>query len=298
MRNLLSSFLLLCFIFCSSVLHAQYTGQTFNITVSSGYQVENSSWSIAGNTAGTNPNVYSELKWKKLQSVLVQAHASWRFYKAFRIGVDVSRAYTQSGKVTDTDYGQDNRQDPVYHGVFKDDKGNTSMVHAVLSYTFVHPHYTITPSLGYVYNRQALYVLPSDANTPADLHSTYTATWKGAVAGVSASLMANRRIILIPAFDYYQLQYDAKANWNLITQFQHPVSFTHTANGYALAPSLRVQYTCNAHTKIFIKGNYTYWNTGHGTDVLYLNSGETDHTQLNAAKRDGMALTAGISYGW
>ena len=298
MRFLRASILLPVLIFICAFANAQQVTPRFSISVGGGYQVENSNWSIAGNSNGTNPNIYSELMWKKLQSPTVQASASWRFYKAFSLRAGFSRAFIQSGKVTDTDYGKDDRQQPVYNGVFKDDKGNITAYTATLAYTFSHTRYTLTPLLGYMYNRQALYVLPADAGTPADLNTTYTARWQGATIGLEATWLANKHFSLTPSVQYYQLQYDATANWNLITQFQHPVSFTHAANGFAIAPGVQAAYHINAHTQIFLNGHYTHWDTGHGRDVLYLTSGEVDHTRLNEVKRDDTGVAAGITFSW
>ncbi|SCC19051.1 hypothetical protein GA0116948_104148 [Chitinophaga costaii] len=272
--------------------------EKINLYAGAGYQNSNSRWSIAGNSNGGNPNIYSELIWKNLQSATVQVGGTYRFYKQWGLRAEYGEAFIQGGRVTDTDYGADNRQQPVYKGVFKDDKGHFTSFHAALTYTFQLHHWYLTPMLGYVYNRQALYILPSHAGDPSDLHSTYNARWQGLLVGVEAMFYAGKRMTICPSLQYDPLQYDATANWNLITQFSHPKSFTHAANGYTLQPALQVNYTVHTHVKIFARAQYAYWKTGHGTDKLFLTTGETDVTQLNGVIRHEGGALLGIMFTW
>ncbi|HEY0272706.1 MAG TPA: hypothetical protein VGC22_05935 [Chitinophaga sp.] len=290
-------FLFCLFLWCMPIgLLAQ---QKFSLYAGTGYQGGNSRWSIAGNSNGTNPDIYSELIWKNLQSVTLQAGAAYRFYRQWGLRVEYAEAFLQSGKVTDTDYGADHRQQPVYNGVFKDNKGHLTTFDAALTYTINLPgKWSLTPSLGYVYNRQALYILPASINDPANLHSTYTARWQGLLAGVEAAFQVSRRLGITPSLQYDQLRYNAVANWNLISQFRHPVSFTHTANGYTLRPAAQVYYTVNAHTKLYLQGHYAYWDTGHGADQLFLATGETDHTRLNGVTRHEGGAGLGVLFSW
>ena len=104
----------------------------------------------------------------------------------------------------------------------------------------------------------------------------------------------NKKLELETQLSYYQLNYHAKANWNLIAEFQHPVSFTHSAKGYALTSKLNLSYTVTARTSLLLGGTYSYWTTGKGTDTLYLANGNINTTILNGVNRNGYGVTFGI----
>lgn len=269
--------------------------QKLSLYVAPGYQVANSRWSIAGNSNGANPNIYSELIWKNLQCANVQAGIGYQ-YKQWGVRFNYNGSFIQSGDVTDTDYGADNRRQPVYEGVFQDDKGYLLNIDAAITYTFHLHGVDLTPMLGYVLSKQNLYVLPKQASDPANLRSTYNAKWQGLLTGVEAVFPLGKRFALTPSLYYYQLHYTADANWNLITQFQHPRSFAHKANGYALKPALRLDYKLHSYLSIFLKGDYAYWNTGKGTDELFLTSGQVDYTQMNGARHQEGGVALGVAF--
>src|ERR1700760_133854 len=85
------------------------------VAVSSGYERENFHWSIAGNSAGQDPNVYSELKWRNAGGVFTGVDLQWKVWKRWRVIASGSKTFTRSGSMADTDYGLDNRNDVLYH---------------------------------------------------------------------------------------------------------------------------------------------------------------------------------------
>jgi hypothetical protein len=147
---------------------------------------------------------------------------------------------------------------------------------------------TICP--GYTFNRQAFYLLPADAFTPAGLKSTYTATWKGLMLGTSLREKITDKIYMEPAFRYYQLKYNAAANWNLIPQFSHPLSFVHSANAFGVATSLKLGYS-----RVYLHIQYSYLATGRGTEHLYLAAGGDQVTQLNGAVQNEVRIAIGVN---
>src|SRR5882757_1942569 len=75
--------------------------QKLTFSLSSGYQSEDFRWSIAGNSQGTNPNIYSELKWKSLSGPVLGMELGWRFWRSFVLRSSFSRLFIVSGAVTD-----------------------------------------------------------------------------------------------------------------------------------------------------------------------------------------------------
>src|SRR5579872_5644226 len=88
------------------------------IELYTGYEQENFHWSIAGNSAGTNPNVYSELKWRSVGGVSAGVGLQWEVWKRWRFFATGSRVFIRRGTLTDTDYGLDNRHDVLYNEQF------------------------------------------------------------------------------------------------------------------------------------------------------------------------------------
>ncbi len=277
---------------------AQVKKEKNNIALSlfSGYQTDNLRWSIAGNIQGTTPNILSELKWKKLQSIVVGGEVKWNIWKGLMIDGYFSQSYIVAGKVTDTDYGEDNRTAPAYYGYFNSNKGGATSVRLMAGYALLlHKKITVTPWLGYTANSQSLYLLPNDANTPASLKSTYATTWNGAVAGIDLKAHVANKVFIQPSILYYQIKYTGKADWNLISIFQHPLSFKDVANGFSIQPSFKISYQFAKQASVYFTGEYFYWDTGKGTDDLYLSAGPTVPTQFNEAERNGFVAAAGIS---
>src|ERR1700754_2528570 len=72
------------------------------VQVLGGYRQENFRWSIAGNSLGQDPNVYSELKWRGVSGVSTGAELSWEIWRRLVVAAEGSRMFTSSGTVTDT----------------------------------------------------------------------------------------------------------------------------------------------------------------------------------------------------
>src|SRR5436190_22045346 len=72
-----------------------------------GFTSEDFQWSIAGNSKGHNPNIYSELTWKKLRGPYFNLSSEWNFWKAFIAKGEFGYATIISGHVTDRDYEGD-----------------------------------------------------------------------------------------------------------------------------------------------------------------------------------------------
>src|ERR1700761_1798436 len=110
-------------------------GSPFCVTAMTGYQRFGLRWSIAGNSAGQDPNVYSELKWKGVGSVSSSLDVVWRAPRRWVVFASGTRVSTVSGRVSDTDYGADNRMDPVYGQHFNGGHGNAYGVGGGIGYT-------------------------------------------------------------------------------------------------------------------------------------------------------------------
>lgn len=239
------------------------------LSVGSGYGQQNLRWSIAGNS-----NVLSELRWERVGGPVTSFCADWNFVGGWKLDVGYEHMFFSSGKVYDTDYDEGN---VTYDEQFRAGKGGAGRWRAGLGYKILlKDKFSITPSVGYGMFDQSLYLFGVN-----DLNSTYKTEWKGPYAQILSSIGLTKKLFTNVSLAYNQVQYKASANWNLISMFNHPESFRHTANGYGIDANASLMYRASKMHSIGIKGSYSSWQTGRGVDELYLATGGVQQTQLN-----------------
>ena len=273
---------------------AQRIENNLQMSLSAGRQAENFNWSIAGNISGQSPNVLSELKWRNVSGLNYSASLQWNFWKKLVLTGGYSRTSVSSGNVSDIDYTADNRTQPNYNQNFSDNKGYSSAWFAGAGFAIIdNNRIYLTAFAGYGINRQSLFIVDLTGQFP-NLNSSYDAQWKGPFLKVKSSVRIWRNLKLAADVTYNQVTYSAQGDWNLISQFQHPASYRHSAKGYGVNFAGNLIYCITA--RIVINAGYSYfnWQTGNGTDQLYLSSGQVDKTQLNGVYRNGHLIGGGI----
>jgi hypothetical protein len=262
--------------------------QKVNFTLLSGYQSEDFRWTIAGNIQGTDPNIYSELNWSGLAGAVLGVEADWNFWKRFHVHTVYSHLFIHSGSVTDMDYQGNNRTDRSYYGAFDANKGMSFSWRTTLEYDIWSSGiFTLTGALGYALHKQSLFLLSSDSmGTAEGLHSTYDTRYQGLVAGVRGKISIGKRFSLEGSLMYDRVSYRGQADWNLISTFQHPLSFEDKANGFNLEGGLQWSYYPSRNWAVFLSGDVLHGETGHGTDWLYLQNGQNIPTRFNEAVRN------------
>ena len=290
------------FIFLSSIalnFHfalAQNIEKKVQLSLSAGQQQEDFHWSIAGNSNGQNPNVLSELKWKNISGLNYAAALKWNIWKNISLYADYNHQLIKSGTVNDMDYSGNNRNAPVYTGNFNDNKGYTSSFNSGAGYVvFNNNLFSLIPYIGYGTSTQSLYLVDLTGQFPT-LNSTYRANWNGPFVKVSSSVRLTRLLKLTGNITYNQVNYNAQGDWNLINEFQHPVSYRHDAKGYGLNANAGLAFGITHNIALNISYSYFSWETGTGFDQLYLATGQIDKTQLNGAVFNGFNISGGIDF--
>jgi hypothetical protein len=285
-------------ILCARLAYAQQADSKLQVDIGTGYQKENFRWSISGNIKGQNPNVLSELKWTNIGGQNVATAVSYNIWKCFVVYSDYSYQFISSGTVNDSDYDADNRGNNTYSQTFNANKGSASLWNLGAGYIIFNKYrFSMIPYIGYGESKEVLRLLDRGGTSPG-LNSSYGPQWKGGFAKVSSSLTMALKLKFKADVTYHQVSYNSNGNWNLITSFQHPVSYRHHAKGYVIAAGGKLNYQVANHLAIQIGGSYFTWQTGNGTDLLYLNNGQIDQTQLNGVSRVGFGVSGGVSWGW
>ena len=290
------SFVLAIILCCVGMGYGQDLEKKLQVSVSVGAQEESLNWSIAGNSSGQNPNVLSELKWKNVASFNFSGELRWNVWNRVMIYGSYNRSRITSGDVSDIDYAGDNRTQSTYNQSFTDNKGNTNAWYAGAGYMiFNNSRFSLTPYVGYGINKQSFYILDNTGQFP-DLNSSYFTRWKGPFIKITSSVQLINSLKIAADITYNQVNYNAQGDWNLISQFQHPISYTHMASGYGVNAGARLVYQIMPNVGVHIGYNYFNWQTGNGTDMLYLSSGQVDKTQMNGVYRKGYWVSGGFAF--
>lgn len=279
-----------------------FTNKSFtqvNLSANSGFFTQNFNWSVAGNYAGQNPNIYSELIWKKIKGVSFGMDADYQIHKKYFLSGMFRFGSIRSGVITDADYKTDNRTDRSYYAQFS--SGYSNLFGSSLSAGYVllnKNNFQLRTSIGFGYQKQNLSIKPGKEDSSiitTGLNSSYRLTTSGPLITADVQYNLTKRIYIGILFKFQFINYDAKADWNLATNFQHPVSFRQMALGYRLNNQLSLGYSVNKNLKLFITVENDHLNTNGGDDVLYKSSGEVLISHFNGAKENAIYGVVGIN---
>ena len=287
----------LCLLLGQSRGMAQQDESKLLVDLSGGYQRQDFRWSIAGNSAGQDPNVYSELKWRGVSGPAGVVDLHWKAWKRWRVYASGSRVFTRRGTMSDTDYGLDNRHDILYQESFPAVNGYDEAVTGAIGYCIsCSGPLRLTAYIGYGIDAQ--YFPVTDPGGPySELNSSYSGQWRGPMVRGEGSIALGRRWQIVADASYHQMTYHGRADWNLIPTFAQPVSFRHRADGYGVEADAGLKYKACRRIAVEVGGGYFEWQTGTGIDQLYLAAGGSDQTQLNGVVREGWKCKLGVEIG-
>ena len=260
-------------------------------------------WNIAGNLSGTSPNILSELTWDNLQAVTVGIffkavdEQNWYYEGYFDYGQIVA------GDNQDSDYDSDNRQDEFSRSNNSSDSGSTQDFSFAIGYQFGTQGYqsgfSLTPMIGYSRHIQELEMTNGyqTINTRtnitgpfAGLNNTYDAEWDGPWFGLNMQFGSVDSFKLLLGYEYHVASFRAEADWNLRTDFQHPVSFIHSADGVGKVLKLSIRYRPYENLAFDFEAKQSIWETDPGLDRTYFASGAIADTRLNVVKWESTSI--------
>lgn len=298
--------LLLLSIYSANTHAESLGGVSFGIT--QGVSNASLDWNIGG---GNYPNVLSELQWKKLRIYTTQISSEIWFENKWVINASLSRGKVVRGEVQDSDYALDNRR-AEFSRSLSDTGGSTknSSVSLGLRQLFIQPSsgrvVSITPKLGYQFDQQHLsmvngrqvidgignYLDPQPAI--AGLDSRYKSQWRGPWLGMEYRIHGESQQ-LIALVRYHKMRYTGRGNWNLRSDFQHPVSFKHKADAQGV--SLDIDYERRFTKNIWgrVKVSYQAFKTQKGADTTYFSNGTIGTIDLQEARFEQLGVQLGAA---
>lgn len=276
--------------------------------VSTGYRTDELQWSIAGNGS---PNILSELTWRDLR--IAELTLSGRFTDPTGEHLRVMAGYGNiySGKNQDSDYSGNDRTFEWSRSENRSDGDN------VLDLSVAGGHrielrgaFTVTPLLGYSYHEQNLRMTDGNqtVSEPAfapsapqpvgpfpGLNSTYKARWKGPWLGLEATKALSSSVSAALELQYHWAEYYGVADWNLRSDFAHPKSFEHEADGEGMVIAFAFyrllepgRWTGN------VTFDYQRWKTDPGVDRLFFANGAIGTTRLNEVTWKSWSVSLGL----
>lgn len=280
---------------------------TADISVNVVRREDNLNWSIAGNSI----NVLSELQWEKLAISQLSIDSGFNFPKNFRLSAHLDFGRINSGINRDSDYNGSDRTLEYSRSI---NKAGGYVADASVGLgkvlRFDYPRSTgkfyLTPLVGLSIHQQNLtmtdgvQVISASSTSPplgqiAGLNSSYNAQWMGPWWGLNARWDSGRRLAIDSGIEYHLADYTAKANWNLRTDFAHPVSFTHHSNGEGLVMNVSASYSINARWKMGLMMSRQRWKAHAGTDLVFLSDGTMGSARLNEVNWESNSVSVGVS---
>ena len=224
--------------------------------------------------------------------------------------IDGSYAYADiyEGDVQDSDYNQNNRQGEYSRSLSHSDDGEAWDASGALGYRvyfgaekeyFNVDDLWFTMLLGYSRHEQHLIATDGSQQIPATgafagLHSNYTASWDGPWTGLELGGEKGRfsghfRV------EYHEADYFAQANWNLRSDFAHPVSFEHSTDARGFVFDLGTTFKLTENWGLDFSSVLQQWDAWEGIDTTYFADGTKGYTQFNEVEWKSWAFMAGSS---
>lgn len=279
-----------------------------SIALSAGKRNDSLDWNIAGNTSGSKPNILSELKWNNLDIFQVKVAGKAVFAsegvkgEGYYLRGSMGYGWINSGTNQDSDYAGDDRSGEYSRS--NNNAGNGSVADFTLGmgyrsrFDLDSSVLDVAPLAGYSQHRQNLTITDGYQTIPATgafagLYSTYKARWQGPWMGIDFNWMT-AALGLHAGFEYHIASYRAEANWNLRSDFNHPKSFEHFANGTGLVYTFGGDYNLGKNWLLAVDFDYQKWQASGGIDRTYFSNGITADTRLNEVNWRSYAYMVGI----
>lgn len=258
-----------------------------------GYRQDSLDWNIKGNTG---PNILSQLTWRDLKTYQIRGDVISVNDQSFYFRGSASYGWIQSGENQDSDYAGNNRTlefsrsvNDVDGSKLMDFKGGVGIQ---IPFGDRNRHHVVPLIFGLSYNSQQLKMTdgrqvvsnlanaqiynPGIASLPpvgpiSGLNSSYDATWLGVWLGLDIDFDLKDMGTVTFRLENHRSDFNAKANWNLRDDFDHPVSFEHEANGRGLVLELGWQSPFKQQNWQWgVNLGWQRWTTEPGTDRTYV----------------------------
>lgn len=285
-----------------------------------GSRVDQFDWNIAG--IDNSPNIISELSWEDLEITEINAKGriimlNNRVPFGGTVRGSISYGEIQSGTNQDSDFGLDNRTNEWSRSNNQADDGEVwdITLGGGLVFHTANRKLMISPLVGGSYHSQDLTIhngyqtisqdnpfSPDPAEDPppvgpfAGLASSYDAEWRSGWVGVDLEFQATPSFGLLGSLELHSAEYDAAANWNLRSDFNHPKSFTHhSSEAGGVVAGFGTRFGAG-NLLLNLDLRYQKWRAQDGIAKFYLSDGSLGGVQkLNEINWESFNVSAGLT---
>ena len=301
----------------------------FDYTMASGYREDRLNWNIAANISPPygylRPNILSELTWNNLKSAQLGGRTEITSPGGWHFQGNVNYGWITSGNNQDSDYDFNNRilefsrsNNAANSGHVLDasigtgyrfakrDKQGKVLVGAapLVGYSYSEQYLTMTNGVQTVAQPSPFWCISiSDTEcTPPPLgpfyglNSRYSTQWHGPWLGFKLNGQPLDWLEIFTQYEYHWANYYAKANWNLRSSFQQPVSFQHNADGDGMRIMAGLRFLLTPAWAFNLDANYSTMNTNSGTDTTHFADGISTTTRLNHVQWQSYSVNAGLRF--
>jgi opacity protein-like surface antigen len=287
----------------------------FDLQIATGIREDRLDWSISGSLPdnGSILPARSELTWDNLRiwevrtrgTLTLAADAFPQFTPVVR--GEAGYGWIRNGRNRDSDYVLvDSEFVEFSRSNNRADSGNVVDLSLGVGAQFQpdNGRVTLTPLLGYSYHEQNLRItdgfqtisFPGQPTGPfPGLDSSYEAEWRGPWIGLDADFQPLERVSLSGNLQYHWADFQAVADWNLRTDFQHPVSFTHDANASGFKVSAAAAFELVERWSVELSYDYREWQTAAGIHRFFFVDGVAA-VPLNKVNWTSQSLSIGLHY--
>jgi hypothetical protein len=281
--------------------------------VSLGLRRDDFNWSIAA--TDRQPDVLSELTWSDVKShqlaIANQSILGRHVYLRFNFNY----ARIADGCVRDSDYAGNNRTDEYSRSISQSDGDylfDFSMG-AGYPFTFFKGNLMVVPLIGGSLHKQnfrisdGYQVISNNPNDfpvgplPSQLSSTYRAKWEGYWLGCDLQYDFQPKSKWFPpmqwsfSLEYHWTRYAAKADWNLRSDLDHPVSFEQDADGHGLSLQGQWAVAVTSRLNVTLTLHYLKWTTDPGND-RFNHVSHPQSRRFNGAEWESRGMMVGVAY--
>ena len=270
----------------------------YKLDLDYGMRYDQLSWNIAGNLAGTGPNVISELKWSNVG--FHQTRLGFRFIGDDRWYVKgyTSNGWGFTGSNQDSDYNDDNRTSEFSRSTADADRSSAEDFSIALGQQIrIDERIGITPLVGFSNHRQH-FTMTNGQQTVCDpcsnglgpipgLNSSFKTHWRGPWLGLDLRMATAKRWTTYAELEYHYSYYDAKAS---------DFSMEQSARGRGTHMGLGLSYALSTPNSFFNIGfKQSRYATRAGTHNFYLANGTVASQRLNNVDWSSSMITIGIT---
>lgn len=274
----------------------------FEYSLNASYRQDNLNWSISG--AGAN--VASAVSWNKIIIAQLRATAKINLNSNWLVRAVYTSGAVKSGDSRDSDYAGNNRtqefsrSDNQTGGSVRDLSIGLGRKFCLFDFPSGWEMY-VSPVAGMSVHQQNLTMTDGRQTIPSSgaitgLNNSYDTQWKGTWLGMDALLGFGESFSLNSTAEYHKVDYTADANWNLRSEFAHPTSFKHVAQGNGVLVSVGISYRVSRNFLLNTTFEQQNWSTYAGYDQTNFSYGTTSFYTLNQVNWDSSSYSLGAAY--